>query len=172
MDPVPFRQSIYHEILRSDISGLAGTPDELRRHAAEYAAWMEALPEARLDRAYAPGKWTPRLLLGHVIDTHIMLSFRLLSFARGETARLPGSDEGVWVEQSGHERMPLAGLARGYRAAAAVTDWVAAALSPEALERGGVANGVRITVRELHLYLIGHERHHRRILAERYGLPA
>lgn len=170
MDPVPFVQSVFHEILRPDLAGLIGTAEELRGHVAEYAAWMEALPEARLDQAYAPGKWTPRLLLGHVIDTRIMLAFRLLSFARGETAALPGNDEGLWVRLSGHERMPLAEMVRGYRAAAASTDWVASSLPPGAADRSGVANGVRLTVREMILYIIGHERHHRRVLSERYGL--
>jgi len=170
MPAIPFRQSVFHDLLLPDLAGLSGTAEEIRRHAAEYAAWMEGLPESGLDRAYAPGKWTPRVLLGHVVDSHIILAFRILSFARGEIQELPGADEGLWASLSGHERMPLAELARGYRAAAAATDWIVRGLRPEAMERAGVANGVRLTVRELHAYLIAHERHHRRMLTERYGL--
>jgi len=29
---------------------------------------------------------------------------------------------------------------------------------------------ILLTVRELHTYIIAHERHHRRVLAEKYGL--
>lgn len=168
--PIPFEQSLFHGILRPDLGDLSGTAGEFRTHAAGFAAWMDSLPEKKLDQAYAPGKWTARLVLGHVIDSHIMLSFRLLSFARGEKSPLPGNEEDVWVAHSGHERMSLSRLAEGYRAAAAVTDWVTSSLPPDAPQRMGVANGVRISVRELILYIIGHERHHRRILGERYGL--
>lgn len=170
MAAIPFSQSIFHELLAPDLTGLAGTAAEIRAHAADFAEWMEGLPEARLDTAYAPGKWTPRALLGHVVDSHIILSFRILSFARGEVKELPGADEGLWVSLSGHASMPLAELVRGYRAAAAASDWIAGTLPPESMDRSGVANGVRLTVRELHAYLVAHERHHRRMLSERYGL--
>lgn len=170
MPAIPFLQSSYHELLVPDLTGLSGTAGEIRAHAAAYAAWMDGLPEDRLDAAYAPGKWTPRVLLGHVVDSHFILSFRILSFARGEVQELPGADEGLWAKLGGHERMPLAELARGYRAAAAASDWITRTLPPEAMFRSGVANGVRLTVRELHAYLVAHERHHRRILSEKYGI--
>jgi hypothetical protein len=170
MAPIPFLQSLFHEILAPDLGGLAGTAAEIRSHAAAFAEWMEGLPEARLDTAYAPGKWTPRVLLGHVVDSHIIISFRILSFARGEAKELPGADEGLWATLSGHERLPLADLVRGYRSAAAASEWITGTLPPEAMERAGVANGVLLTVRELHAYLVAHERHHRRMLSERYGL--
>jgi hypothetical protein len=170
MPPIPFLQSIYYSLLIPDLKGLTGAAEEIRGHAAAYAAWMEGLPEARLDTPYAPGKWTPRVLLGHVVDSHIIISFRILSFARGEVQELPGADEGLWAKLAGHERMPLAELVRGYRAAAAASDWIARNLPPEAMDRSGVANGVVLTVRELHAYLVAHERHHRRILSEKYGL--
>jgi hypothetical protein len=170
MDAIPFLRSAFHQILLPDLAGLAGTAREIRSHAAEYADWMAGLPEGRLDAAYAPGKWTARVLLGHVVDSHIILTFRILSFARGEVRELPGADEGLWASLAGHGNMPLAELVRGYRAAAAAGDWIVSNLPPEALDRGGVANGVRLTVRELHAYLVAHERHHRRMLGERYGL--
>lgn len=170
MTAVPFSESAYYGLLRPDLAGLSGTAGEIREHAAAYAAWMEGLPEDRLDRAYAPGKWTPRVLLGHVVDSHIIVAFRILSFGRGEVRELPGADENLWATLAGHERMPLADLVRGYRGAAAATEWIAGGMPPEAMERKGVANGILLTVRELHAYLVAHERHHRRVLAERYGL--
>jgi len=170
MTAIPFPRSMYYQILLPDLAGLSGTAEGIRRHSAEYARWMETLPEARLDRAYAPGKWTPRVLLGHVVDSHVIVAFRILGFGRGEARELPGADENLWAAQAGHERMPLAELVRGYRAAAATTDWITGTLPAEALDRTGVANGILLTVRELHAYIIAHERHHRRMLAERYGL--
>ncbi|MBW8888042.1 MAG: DinB family protein [Fibrobacteres bacterium] len=170
MTAVPFLKSPYYQLLLPELAGLSGAAEEIRRHTAEYAAWMESLPEDRLDRAYAPGKWTPRVLLGHVVDSHIIVAFRILSFGRGEVRELPGADENLWATVAGHERIPLAELLRGYRAAAATTDWIAGTLPPDAMDRTGVANGILLTVRELHSYIIAHERHHRRVLAEKYRL--
>lgn len=170
MTAVPFTQSKYYQIMLPDLAGLSGTAEEIREHTDDYSAWMAGLPEDRLDQAYAPGKWTPRVLLGHVVDSHIIVAFRLLSFGRGEVRELPGADENLWAALAGHAGMSLAELARGYRAAAATTGWIAGTLPPEAFDRTGAANGIQLTVRELHAYIIAHERHHRRILAERYGL--
>ena len=167
---MPFSDSNPHSTRFPDTSGFSGHPEEIRRHMAEYEVWMAGLPEDRLDRAYAPGKWTPRILLGHVVDSHIRIAFRILSLGRGEFGELLGPDGNLWATLAAHEKMPLAGLVRGYRAAAVGTDWIAGTMLPESMNRNGVTNDILPTVRELQAYIIAHERHHRRILAERYGL--
>ena len=45
------------------------------------------------DKVYAPGKWTIRDILQHMIDTERIFAYRALCFARGETARMPSFDE-------------------------------------------------------------------------------
>lgn len=170
MPTIPFQQSPFFEILKPDLEGLTGAVGEFRAHTSEYLAWMERLPQMRVDDAYAPGKWTVKELLGHVIDSHIILAFRLLSFARGEVQEIPGADEGLWVRLSGHSELSLSDLARGYGQAAGMSNWVVDTLPARAMERSGTANGVLLTVREMHAYIIAHERHHRRMLKERYGL--
>ena len=170
MPAIPFQQSPFFEILKPDLEGLTGAAGEYRAHTAEYLAWMERLPQMRLDDAYAPGKWTVRELLGHVIDSHIILAFRLLSFARGEVQEIPGADEGLWVRNAGHGSFALSDLTRGYGLAAGWSNWVVETLPARAMESSGVANGVLLTVREMHAYIIAHERHHRRMLKERYGV--
>ena len=51
MTAIPFRQTPYYEILKPDLAGLEGTSAEVIRHAREFAAWMESIPEAQLDHA-------------------------------------------------------------------------------------------------------------------------
>lgn len=170
MPAIPFVQSPFHELLKTELEGLTGSLEEFRAHTEAYPAWMERLPEMRLDDAYAVGKWTVRELLGHVVDTHFVLAFRLLSFARGEVQEIPGADEGLWVLNSGHARLARTELVRGYRMAAGMSNWVVETLPAGCMERSGVAHGVLLTVRELHKYIIAHELHHKRILKERYGV--
>ena len=170
MTAIPFRQTPYYEILKPDLAGLEGTSAEVIRHAREYAAWMESIPEAKLDHAYAPGKWTPRVMLGHIVDSHIIILFRILTFGRGDTLPIPVAQEEIWAANSGHDRMAKADLVRGYRRAAGFSEWLVETLPAEAMDRSGVANGMLLTVRELHAYLVAHEIHHRRILRERYAI--
>lgn len=170
MPAIPFAQSIFHELLKNDLTGLTGAAGEFRAHTEAYAAWMEQVPEMRLDYAYGPGKWRVREVLGHVVDTHILLASRLLSFARGEIQEIPGADEGLWVRLSGHAQLARSEIVRGYRLASGMSNWVVDTLPAGALERSGVANGVRLTVAEMQAYIQAHERHHQRILRERYGV--
>lgn len=170
MSAIPFTQTPYYQILKPDMAGLQGDADEVVRHMRDYADWMDSIPDASLDRAYAPGKWTPRVLLGHVVDSQIVILFRLLTFGRGDTLPIPVAQEEIWAAHSGHDRIAKAELLRGYRRAAGFTEWVVETLPAEAMERSGVANGILLTVRELHVYLVAHERHHRRMLKERYGI--
>jgi hypothetical protein len=47
-----------------------------------------------------------------------------------------------------------------------LADWI-----PEkSLDSTGIANGMKVSVRELYTYLIAHERHHQRIAKEKYGI--
>lgn len=170
MSAIPFRQTPYYQLLKPDMAGLEGSAAEVVGHAREYAAWMESIPEAKLDHAYAPGKWPVSSLLGHVIDSQIIILFRLLTFGRGDTLPIPVAQEEIWAANSGHDRLGKAGLLKGYRAAAGFTEWVVGTLPAEAMDRSGVANGILLTVRELHVYLVAHERHHRRVLLEKYGV--
>ncbi len=170
MEAIPFAQSVFRRMLDPDLRGFSGSLDEFREHSADFSRWLGGLQEEALDHAYAPGKWTAREVLGHVVDTHVILSFRILSFGRGEIQPLPGADEGLWTRLSGHSWLPKSELIRGYRSAAGLSAWITETLPQAALERSGVANGVLLTVRELIAYLPAHERHHRRILRELYGI--
>ena len=60
-----------------------------------------ALPEARGDFRYAPGKWTLKEVLGHLADTERVFAYRALRIARGDTIPLPAFDDQAWVAEMG-----------------------------------------------------------------------
>ena len=45
------------------------------------------------DKTYAPGKWTVKDILQHLIDTERIFMYRALAFSRGEMQLLPSFDE-------------------------------------------------------------------------------
>ena len=125
-------------------------------------------PEAASHR-YAPGKWTVREVLGHVVDTERVFQLRALWFARGDGAPLPAFDENAWAAVSNADSLPVDRLLEEYAAARNATLALYGNLDAEALERTGTASGHSFQVGALAWFLLAHERHHLDILRDRYG---
>lgn len=67
---------------------------------AEAAEWRELLGAVPLDmegHRYAPGKWSIREVVGHVIDAERMFSVRAMAFARGDASHYPSFDENAYA---------------------------------------------------------------------------
>lgn len=158
------------DIMAQDRFGLLGTKDEFQKHVREFPKWIESIPDEMLDHAYAMDKWTIRVLLGHIIDSHIVILYRLLSISRGDQNPLPGGNQDLWARFTGYEKAGKADLVQGYKNAASISEWLVSWIPAESMELTGVANGITVSVRELHTYLIAHERHHKRIAKEKYGV--
>ena len=57
------------------------------------------LSEEQAMYSYAEGKWTLKQMLGHIIDTERVFSFRAFVFSR-ENAELPGFDQDVYINNT------------------------------------------------------------------------
>jgi uncharacterized damage-inducible protein DinB len=163
-----FKDSPFHRILEKDIPEVSASPEGIRSHFASISRFIAGIPAHLSGHAYAEGKWTIAQVLGHLIDTQAVFLYRLLSIARGDTAKLPGFDEGVWVANGKYGASALKEILALYDAAAAHTASAAIRLRKEDLARKGEANGVRITAEEVLIYLMAHELHHVTVLRERY----
>ena len=126
------------------------------------------LSEARAAYRYAPGKWTIKGVLGHLADAERVFAYRALWFARGSASPLPGWDENAWAGEAGFDARTLDDLLQDYDAARSATLALFRSLPAEAWTRGGTANDNAVTVRALAWIAAGHERHHQKILRERY----
>jgi len=131
-------------------------------------ALLGDLPAERENFAYEPGKWTCREVLGHVIDTERLFSYRALHVARADSADLPGMDQNEWAAASNAAGRPIPELLREFRALRTANAAFFASLDEETLSRRGVASGAECTVRALIHIIAGHELHHRDVLTERY----
>ena len=136
----------------------------------EWRALLAGLDDAGARQRYAPGKWSVKEVLGHVCDAERVFSYRALRIARSDETPLAGFDENAWVPVAGFDARPLAELAAEREAVRAATLALFRGLDRDAWTRAGSANGQRVTVRALLFICAGHERHHQRVLRERYGL--
>lgn len=162
--------SEYAEFYRTYVDPL---PDgdilaQLHRQQEVTVAYLGGLTEEQCGYRYEPGKWTPRQVIGHVMDAERVFSLRALWFARGDAAALPGFDHNVWVGTSNADRRPMSDLLDEYGAVRAATMSLFGGMAPEAATATGVASGAEISVRALTWIIAGHERHHVQILRNRY----
>lgn len=118
---------------------------------------------------YAEGKWSPKEVLGHMIDTERIMTFRALCFARGEKNSLPGFDQDPYVLNARFGQVPIANLLEDFEAQRRALVTLIKTLSEDSLDLVGTANGNPLTPRSLFWMIPGHFNHHLAILTERYS---
>ena len=140
----------------------------LERQIDDTVALLRTIPEARGSYRYAPGKWSIKEMLAHMADTERVFAYRALRFARGDRTPLLGFEQDEWVPFSNADARPLGDLVEELRLVRGATVALFRGLDDAALARRGTASGVEFTARALAWIIAGHERHHLRILGERY----
>ena len=140
----------------------------LRTQLADTLGLLAKVPDSRGGFRYAPGKWSIKEVLGHVIDTERIMSGRALRFARNDKTPLAGFEQDDYVSAASFDDIPLRELASELEAVRGSTCALFDHISEAASRRTGVANGNEVSVRALAYIIAGHELHHRAILRDRY----
>lgn len=140
----------------------------------ETLALVRGLDESAGGHRYAPGKWSVRDVLAHVIDAERIFAYRALRIARGDRTPLASFDENAYAQAANADARTLADLAQELEHVRRGNLLFLASLDHEALARRGTASDAEVSVRALAWIIAGHERHHAALLRERYlpGLAA
>ena len=168
MRPQPDEYGAHAEV---DIARVAGDDAvaALTGQALEVENLFGSLSEdAIAGLRYAPGKWTPKEILGHLIDDERIFAYRALCIARGDMRPLESFDENAYMAGANFEQRPLADLLREYGLVRAATIALFASLTDDAWLRRGTVAGYTASVRGLAFHIAGHELHHLAVLRERY----
>jgi uncharacterized damage-inducible protein DinB len=140
----------------------------LSNQLADTLTLIRSLPESRGGHRYAPGKWSIKEVMGHVIDAERIFSYRALRIGRGDATPLPGFEQNDYVPAGAFDRRTLRDLADELSAVRQATIALFRHLDAEALARRGTASGNPFTPRALAYVIVGHERHHVDILKTKY----
>jgi len=140
----------------------------LERQRRETQNLLAGLSDTQALHRYAPGKWSIKEVVGHLMDSERVFCYRALRFARADEKPLQGFDEKAWVPAGSFDARPLADLAAELEAVRRATIALFGGFDAAALARKGTANNNEVTVRALAWIVAGHERHHVAILRERY----
>jgi hypothetical protein len=158
----PYYDKYISLILGTDIVGT------LASQLPKTVALLSSLSEQDGELRYAPGKWSLKEALGHVIDTERIMAYRALRIARGDRTPMPGFEQDDYVRDGPHADIRLADLVEEFKTVRAATIALFRNLREQDWKRQGIANQDDITVRALAYIIAGHELHHRNILEERY----
>jgi hypothetical protein len=142
--------------------------DDLERQANEIAELCGGLSEAQGEFRYAPGKWSIKELLGHLIDTERVFGFRALWFARGGPAELPGFEQDDFVRVADFEGRSIESLIAEFVHLRRSTFDLLSSFRDAEWARSGISSGVSLSVRAIGYILVGHVIHHQGVLEERY----
>lgn len=120
------------------------------------------------DRVYAPGKWTVKDILQHLIDTERIFAYRALAFARGETALLPAFDENSYAARASVAHRRIRELVAELRTVHESFLHLFASFTAEDLARSGLCFKGDCSVAAIGYCMPGHQRWHIGVLEERY----
>jgi uncharacterized damage-inducible protein DinB len=134
----------------------------------ETSRLLESLTEQQASNRYAPDKWSVKQLLGHVTDAERIFAYRALCVGRGETKPLPGFEQEGFVTNGAFDGRTLEDLADELATVRKANVMMLRALPDEAWQRRGTASENPVSTRGLAYIMLGHERHHLRILREKY----
>lgn len=160
----PTWASVYIDLVPEDGRVL----DHLTQGLDDLMQTIQPLNEAQLLHRYEADKWTIKEMLVHLMDAERVFTYRGMCAARRDKTSLPGFNHNAYVPASGANERDIAGILAEYRALRAGTAAFFSHLTDEALNEVGEANGTPCSAKAMLYMIAGHERHHLRIIKERY----
>ena len=163
-------KSEYNEFYQGYISLIkdADIVNVLKNAGEEALEFYSNIPEDKWNAGYAPGKWTLKEALIHVIDTEQIFAYRALRIARGDQTPLAGFNQDDYVPNSGANDRSVSSVLEEYKAMRQSTYLMFKNFDEAMWDRLGTASNSPVSVRALAFMLAGHERHHINITKERY----
>jgi len=129
---------------------------------------LNSFSEHRGNFRYADGKWTVKEVVGHLLDTERVFAYRALCIARAEKKSLPGFDQDDYVKEGNFNRRELFELNYEFRLLRESNLLLFRSFTTEMLIKRGFANETSVTVLAILFMIAGHEKHHMKVLREKY----
>ncbi len=161
---LPFYQTYF------DAIGNQNPAEMIAEQSSVITDLLSGLDDSKANASYAPGKWSVKELLGHIIDTERIFAYRALSVARGETKSLPGFNQDEYVKKGKFNQRTLKSLIDEFITLRKANEVLFESFSRDDLEKTGIANDGVISVRALICIIAGHTMHHVSVLKDKYGL--
>ena len=159
---------MYYERYISLVDDQQPLLDQLKEQTRELEFLLKDLPVEQLVTPYAEGKWSLLDLLQHLTDAERVFTYRAMRFARNDRTPLPFFDEDAFAKEAGAVKKGWRRAWKEYKTNRQATLSFFSNQSAAELRRFGIASQTPMSVRACAWAICGHERHHIRIMRERY----
>ena len=126
------------------------------------------IPTSKEDFKYADGKWSTKEVIGHMLDTEWIFSYRTLRIARNDQTPMAAMDQDEFVRGANFDNRSLASMTTEFSHLRSATIELVSSFDDDILDRTGTASGYPFTVRALVFIIAGHAEHHINVLSEKY----
>lgn len=155
---------MYIDLLPDD-----GDPmDHLIKNQVTAFELISSIPVEKLDVPCAPGEWTVKEVLSHIMDTERAFSYRAMRFGRNDPTELFPLDQDLFVKNSGVNLRSIEEIMGEYTAIRQATLTLYNSFDEQAIMRSGLVKGNNVSVRALAWLTPGHELHHLNSIKENY----
>ncbi|SCY06690.1 DinB family protein [Flavobacterium caeni] len=151
-----------------DRAGEVELLDELEISVHRLIRFVREIPMDKFDYRYAPGKWTIKDILQHLIDSERIFAYRALRFARKDQTPLPSFEEDDYAREAHGSQRSIQDLLTELAVVRQATIALFKTFDDQTMGRIGTASGNPMSVRALGFVIIGHQNHHQQVFTERY----
>lgn len=120
------------------------------------------------DSVYAPGKWTVKDILQHLIDTERVFTYRATAFSRWEPGTVLSFDEELYVQNADATKRELGDIVQEMKIVRQSFRELYKSFSNDMLLRKGKGATGEYAVLAIGFIIPGHQRWHLDVLKERY----
>lgn len=120
------------------------------------------------DQTYAPGKWTVKEILQHIIDWERIFSYRSLIYVREDENRTPGHDQDILAANSKANQRTLENIIDDFIIVRSSTISLFQTYDQEDLMKMYHYYENQMSILALGYSIVGHQMHHFNIIQERY----
>lgn len=144
-------------------NGIKALRDSKREALDLWNKW----PITKQNYRYSEGKWTPKELIQHLIDSERVFGYRALVFGRDDATILPGFDHDNYVKSASENNRTWHDLMEEFEMVRNANILLFDSLESKSKNMGN-ANGWDMSVRALCFVISGHTRHHLNVLKSKY----
>ncbi|GAA5437079.1 DinB family protein [Deinococcus aquaticus] len=128
---------------------------------AQWQPTLRELTELQASRHIAPGVWSAKQILGHLIDSGVNNHVRFVWASREDGLALPGYDQTAWVEAGDYQQRPWADVLALWVAYQTQLAHVIDTLPPDSLDHTlSVGGSAPVTLRFIAQDYVQHQLHH------------
>jgi hypothetical protein len=163
INPLPeYFERYINQVVETDL-------DPAFKQSVRSLEMLDASLLAKLDgKKYAPDKFTVKDIFQHLIDWERIFCFRALLFARGEGTASQAIDENLLAAKMNANRRTIAELIDELKIVRLSSGAMFAGFDDEMLMRSGMNWKYEMSVLAMGFTILGHQKHHLKIIEEKY----